>query len=545
MKKILFIVTQSEFGGTQRYVFEVATSLNLQEYDVLVAAGQGNGELFQKLKIPETRSLELEHLRRTPWPHQIIFSIFEIFNLLKKERPDVLFLCSTTAGLLGSVASAIYKSRYTRMELASQDTQINAENEFLYPEITYKIRGACFKVWKQFRGAFKEKAVERAFIKELENQGLKADAQKQIPIVYGDEKIGFYVPDVIVNNKVLIELKRKPFLTKEDEKQFWLYLKGSEYRLGLLINFGRKLEIKRRIYDKARENTYPRVSAYPEGQNLRRSASKLKVIYRIGGWAFRDPRPCWQNKIILWAEKITAPLKDKIIVNSEIDRKEAIRYKIASPEKIIKIYNGIDINSLNFLPKDEARKSLSQILNLKPETLNLVVGTVANFYKTKGLPYLIEAAHILNSKYKIFNTKYLIIGEGKERPKIKALIKKYNLENQVFLIGRISDAYKYLRAFDVFILPSLKEGFPWIILEVMAAEVPIVATGVGAIPEIIENGKSGFLIKPKDSQNLAEKVKEVILNPKLKKQFINSAEERLKEFTKEKMLQKTKEILEN
>jgi len=126
--------------------------------------------------------------------------------------------------------------------------------DFLYADETYLIRGACFKIWKEFGGAFKEKVVDRALEIELNNCGLKVENQKSIPIYYQGKKIASYVPDKIINDKILLELKCKPFLTKEDERQFWLYLKGSEYKLGLLINFGsKKLEIKRRIYDKGRE----------------------------------------------------------------------------------------------------------------------------------------------------------------------------------------------------------------------------------------------------------------------------------------------------
>ena len=80
------------------------------------------------------------------------------------------------------------------------------------------------------------------------------ESQKSIDIYYQGKKIGSYVSDKIINDKVLLEIKFKPFLTKEDERQLWLYLKGSRYKLGLLVNFGSEnLEIKRRIYDKARE----------------------------------------------------------------------------------------------------------------------------------------------------------------------------------------------------------------------------------------------------------------------------------------------------
>ena len=134
--------------------------------------------------------------------------------------------------------------------------------DFLYGNETYLIRGACFKIWKEFGGAFKEKVVDRALGEELKSLGLKVDSQKSIGIYYRGKKIASYVPDKIINDAILIEVKCKPFLTKEDERQFWLYLKGSKYKLGLLINFGfRKLEIKRRIYDKAREKRFQRKSA--------------------------------------------------------------------------------------------------------------------------------------------------------------------------------------------------------------------------------------------------------------------------------------------
>jgi len=124
----------------------------------------------------------------------------------------------------------------------------------LYEDLTYKIRGACFEVWKTFGGVFKEKVIERALVKALIKRGLKVEVQKRINIYFGGELIGIYIPDIIVNELVLLEIKCKPFITYEDERQFWLYLKGSKYRLGLLINFGtKKLEIRRRIYDKARK----------------------------------------------------------------------------------------------------------------------------------------------------------------------------------------------------------------------------------------------------------------------------------------------------
>ena len=129
----------------------------------------------------------------------------------------------------------------------------NRVEDFLYEKETYLIRGGCFEVWKEFKGMFKEKIIERALVIAIKNKGLKVETQKRIDIYFQGEKIGSYVPDIIVDNKILIELKSKPFITKQDQEQFWKYLKGSQYKLGLLINFSpTNLQIKRIAFDTAR-----------------------------------------------------------------------------------------------------------------------------------------------------------------------------------------------------------------------------------------------------------------------------------------------------
>ena len=118
--------------------------------------------------------------------------------------------------------------------------------DFLYEDESYKIRGACFQVYNTLGGGIKEKIIERALSAELRKQGMGEGHQFRVEMSYLGEKIGVYIPDLVIDNKIMIELKSKPFLTSEDEKQFWGYLKGSPYKLGFLINFGpQKLTIKR------------------------------------------------------------------------------------------------------------------------------------------------------------------------------------------------------------------------------------------------------------------------------------------------------------
>jgi len=133
--------------------------------------------------------------------------------------------------------------------------------KLLYEKESYEIRGACFAVWKHFGSAFKETVVEKALAKEFKERGLSVNRQKRIDIFYKSEKVGTYVPDFIIEDKVIVEIKVKSALIQEDRKQFWYYLRGSDYRLGFLVNFGtKKLEIVRRVYDTARTE-HPRHSA--------------------------------------------------------------------------------------------------------------------------------------------------------------------------------------------------------------------------------------------------------------------------------------------
>ena len=123
----------------------------------------------------------------------------------------------------------------------------------MYERETYLIRGASFRVWKKLGGAFKESVVDNAMNIELRKQGFRVESQKRINIFYDNIKIGTFIPDIIVNERIIIELKCKPFIMHADKAQFWRYIKSTQYKLGLLINFSpQKVEIKRCIYDKAR-----------------------------------------------------------------------------------------------------------------------------------------------------------------------------------------------------------------------------------------------------------------------------------------------------
>lgn len=250
-----------------------------------------------------------------------------------------------------------------------------------------------------------------------------------------------------------------------------------------------------------------------------RLARVKKIIYTSHGWPFLENRSAlsrWFLKTLCW--KI-ALLAHRTIVISESEKKETENWPFVR-HKIRLIYNGL--KPIDFLPQTEARKKL----NLAER--DLVVGTIAELHKNKGLEYL----------PKIDGVNFVVIGEGEER---KSLEKNKNL----ILLGNIPNASSFLLAFDIFVLPSIKEGLPYVILEAGLAALPVIATRVGGIPEIIENNVSGVLVEPKDVRSLTSNIQLLISSPQLRKTYGENLRAKVQNnFNLEKMMSETRKIYE-
>jgi glycosyltransferase involved in cell wall biosynthesis len=267
----------------------------------------------------------------------------------------------------------------------------------------------------------------------------------------------------------------------------------------------------------------------------------LKIIFTAHGWAFHEIRPKWQIFIIKLLSKITAFYYSKIICVSEFDRLSAVKNHIASAKKLITIHNGIKIENYHFLSKEEACENLkSQISNLKNKIeakKEIWIGTIGEFTKNKGQKYLIDAIKLLVTRYPLLVA--IIIGWGEEKSNLKSQISNLKLENNIFLINNLPDAASYLKAFDIFVLPSIKEGLPYTLLEAGLAELPVIATKVGGIHEIVGHDE-GFLVDAGNSNELAGKIEELIENSEKRKFMgINLWHKILREFSLEKMLTST------
>jgi glycosyltransferase involved in cell wall biosynthesis len=137
----------------------------------------------------------------------------------------------------------------------------------------------------------------------------------------------------------------------------------------------------------------------------------------------------------------------------------------------------------------------------------------------------------------------LIIGAGEEKKNIQALIKENGMENRIILVGAVDEAREYLKAFDIFLMSSVKEGLPFAILEAGFAEVPVISTSVGAIPEVVQNLETGLLIHPARPLQIKNALIYMEEHPEIERTMARALKKRVAEtFNFEAVSKKIKEL---
>lgn len=264
----------------------------------------------------------------------------------------------------------------------------------------------------------------------------------------------------------------------------------------------------------------------------------LNIVFTVHGWGFNEDRPWWQKSLIWLTTWFSSLFQNKIICINNTDFNTA--KKFIPQKKLALIFNGID--PPDFLSRQEARAFFSKKIGQSLTEKTVVIGTVAELTKNKGLNYLLDALQKLSTlSYKI---QTIIIGDGEDRRKLYNHINRLGLKKSVFLTGFITDAPRYFKGFDIFVLPSLKEGLPYTVMEAMATELPLIATRVGGIPDLISPKVNGLIVPPKNSEGLAEALTYIITNDSKKTQSMGkkSADIIKERFTLKHMVKKTIEL---
>lgn len=261
-----------------------------------------------------------------------------------------------------------------------------------------------------------------------------------------------------------------------------------------------------------------------------------KIIFTAHGWPFLETTRKTYWRIMAWTGSyLTSLLAHQVILvsNNDLDHTNMPGLR----NKFIVIHNAV--SHFPLLEREEARKILLGEQVTKDHQQNIWVVTHGEINHNKNLSTAINAVAEFNSSH---NTKifYIIIGSGDLINSLKEQVELKGLKDQVQFLGYQKEARQYLLAFDIYLIPSLKEGLPYSLLEAGLAGLPAIASHVGGIPEVITDHQSGILINPQNHMGIVEAFDFLLTNADKRSTYSNELMYTINTyFTTELMLAKT------
>jgi len=233
------------------------------------------------------------------------------------------------------------------------------------------------------------------------------------------------------------------------------------------------------------------------------------IIHTPHGHVFHSYFGPTLTKIFVIAEKISSLITDKIITLTNRERDEHIERRIAPLNKFITIHSGVDLDRFMNLNIDIKKKKKE--LNIPQDFY--VIGTVGRLVPIKGHKYLVSAAEMIIKEFP--KTVFVIVGDGFLKPILERHAEALGIRKNIVFTGWRKDVPEILYLFNVLVFPSLNEGMGRVMIEGMSLGKPIVASNVGGIRDLIEDGKNGLLVPPRDSNALRKAISRLIRNKKL------------------------------
>jgi glycosyltransferase involved in cell wall biosynthesis len=226
---------------------------------------------------------------------------------------------------------------------------------------------------------------------------------------------------------------------------------------------------------------------------------------------FSTPLHRWRYRRVL------SPLVRRFFAVSRTLADFLVRECRVPASRVRVIVNGVDI--ARFAPTADAPPRSAP---------GPTIGVLTRLDSRKGLPYLVQATEQLRSD--LPNIQLLIAGDGEERATLERQARSLGLTERVVFTGAVTDPASFYRTLDLFVLPSLDEAFGLVLLEAMAAGLPVIGTRVGGVPEILEDGQQGLLVAPADSRALAEAIRSLWGDPDRRKRMAEAARQHALRF---------------
>lgn len=275
------------------------------------------------------------------------------------------------------------------------------------------------------------------------------------------------------------------------------------------------------------------------GSVIGRLAGVRKIIFTAHGWAFNEPRPSWQKFIFYILYWFTILASSKTICVSKQTRSQ-ISFLPFIKNKLEIIYNGIEVPE--FIDESTVKEKLASHFPQLDITKKWI-GVLAELHPVKGHDILIEGISqitpLLKNSYQV-----IFLGSGQIETELKKLVSQKSLEEYVFFTGFVEKASKYLKAFELVILPSRSEALPLVVLEAGLAGTLLLTSNVGGIPEVIMDTRSGFLFEKENVSDLVKKLKmTLVLSPSQKNEITETLQQNITDvFSLENMIRKTESV---
>jgi glycosyltransferase involved in cell wall biosynthesis len=257
------------------------------------------------------------------------------------------------------------------------------------------------------------------------------------------------------------------------------------------------------------------------GRAAARIAGLPGIVHTVHGWSFNDVQPAVVRRLYLEAERAAARVTDRIVCVSLFDRDRGVASGIGHASQYRILRSGIDASRYG-APRG-ARERVRQSLGAAPQ--DVIVGSIANFKPQKGPLDFVEAARC--ARLRDPRLRFFIAGDGAMRTAVERAIAGADLGGVVHLLGWRDDVPELLAAMDIFLLTSLFEGLPRVVLQAMAASVPVVATDTGGVAEVVVDGETGRLVPPGNAAAAADAIVALSRDAEMRRRFAAAARSRL------------------
>ncbi|MDQ3005536.1 MAG: glycosyltransferase family 4 protein [Chloroflexota bacterium] len=237
---------------------------------------------------------------------------------------------------------------------------------------------------------------------------------------------------------------------------------------------------------------------------------------------FPEKKSAWGRMKLRWF--LLGRFCDRVIAVSEKTRLHYLQSGGLPHDKVITLYNGVDISRFKNMDATQTGK-LKRELQLPLNSR--IIMTVAVLREPKGIQFMIRALPGILEQCP--DVHYLIVGDGVHRATLSDLAAGLSIKDHITFAGHRTDIPNLLASCDIFVLPTLKDALPTVLIEALAAEKPIIASDVGGVPEIIESGVNGLLVEPGDPSKLADACLQLLKDNALRSQIVQAGSATLRQ----------------